>query len=34
MEAIKMFLLGELKAYKLKALGEEVIAFTKVEKKR
>ncbi|WP_087037678.1 5-oxoprolinase subunit C family protein [Thermococcus litoralis] len=34
MEAIKMFLLGELRAYKLKVFEEELIAFTKVEKKR
>ncbi|ALV62823.1 Allophanate hydrolase 2 subunit 2 [Thermococcus sp. 2319x1] len=34
LEAVKMFLLGKLRAYKLKVFGEELIAFTKVEKKR
>lgn len=34
MEAIKMFLLGKLRAYKLKVFEEELIAFTKIEKKR
>ncbi|HHI00096.1 MAG TPA: biotin-dependent carboxyltransferase family protein [Thermococcus litoralis] len=33
MEALRLFLLGELRAYKLKALGEEIIALIKVEKK-
>jgi len=34
MEAVKLFLLGEVRGYKMKVLGEEVVAFTKVEKKK
>lgn len=34
MKAIKFFLRGEMRAYKVKTFGEEIIAFTKIEKKK